>query len=331
MIVTLTSLEQNSSGGLVPGRISIKFMDKNQFDYNYGFGSSLYGCYDCTVNNKMTFIATSFGGFFDNLPIESNSESGVGMVGNTWLGNVLGSRILTINFNNVFSRSENKDISPNEFLTMLMSQPTSLVEVGVKLSEEDTDYKLVCHFFGDTSLESGTIALESALPNSGAFWNGGIVTNWYNIYEESPTIPFKLPQYLLENYFYPFTKNIISSASQALYFEASGETNGSFSKVRIKLNSDVELFYNGDAILRELIIDSVEEKITNELNEDVSEFLEIVKGESKFLYLKSGINALEVIFDEEFEFSKLPNLPTDTRILYRYEKLVNSLGGVLNC
>jgi hypothetical protein len=330
MIVTLTSLEQ-VNGDLVPGNISIKFMDKNQFDYEFGFEKSLYACYECTVNEEMTFIATGFGGFFDNLPIESNSESGIGMVGNTWLGNVLGSRILTINFSNVFSRTKNNDISPNEFLTMLMSQPTSLVEVSVQLSEEDVSYKLICHFFSDTSLETGTLALESASPNSGAFWDGGFISSSYKIFEERKTIPINLPQILVDKNWYPLKKNIISSATQSFYFEASGDFNGSFSKVRIKMNNDVEVFYNGSSIIRKLIIDAEKELIINQDGQDVSEFLEIIKGENKFLYLKPGINSLEIIFDEKSDINLLPNLPTNTQVLYKYKNLVNSLGGIINC
>ena len=299
----------------------ITFFDYNDYMSLFGYKKLLNECYDCSVNDNYTFVASKFGGFFDNLPITSYSEVGVGEVGNTFVGNYFGSRILTINFKNSIVGNE---ISPNQILSVF----TGISENLVMEVTTDRTYTLICHFTNDTSIENGVLVLESSFVNGGSYWSAGNKIDFNYFYDTKSYIPKSMPQILLNPDWYPYKKQIIAQAIFPINLEIGGSKFGTWQKLRIKSDNN-ELFFDPPIKYTKIVIDSINSTITDGNGNDLSQYITIISGNFIYFYSKVGINNFEIIVDENT--SSLITLPTDMYAKFTYEELYASIGGSLTC
>lgn len=321
MIIKLNMLDEN----LQETEAEFIFKDSEQFVRNHGY-QNFANCYPCFVNGTWVFHMTGISGIFNNLPLESYSEVGVGDIGNNWRGNYAGSKIITINFDNVFQQSG--QISPNELLDTYVNYGGQYVLLSVDVN--DKFYSLICHFTADTNTESNVLALESAFSGSGAFWNGGETETEFYIWELIPAIPLNVPFIVNENTRYPVDENIFFAAIQPIRLEVSGSKNGDWKSVRFSLNG-TEIYYEKEDN-NKLIIDSENETITDENGNDISANVQLINGSTKLIFSKPGINKIKIIINENYEdIEKFENLATDTLVLLKYDDLKNSLGVKSEC
>lgn len=302
-----------------------KFYFKNDFQFFSDHPQYLKSqhCYDCFTNGALTFRA-SFGGFWDNLPTTRNSTVGVGDVGSSFLGNYVGTRILTINFMNTFTTSTKDGMSPNDLLDAFINNPSQIVRVTV-----NEKYYIDCSFNDSTSTEGNVIILASAFPNIGSFWNGGETIYEDYIWEMSPFTEIPINERYTSNDWYPYIKEIYSTTKQPLYLKTGGEFNGHWSKVRIELNGQILEYIKNKG--QYIIFDTFNRIIINELGDNLLQEVDLISGSTKLLYLKPGKNVLKITFDGQTDIHKLEYLPTDQIVYLQYNDLRNSIPEEIKC
>lgn len=309
--------------------LKVKFLDEYSFKNIYESKELEYRDYEAIVQTQLSFSAY-FTNFFNNLPIESVSEEGVGQIGNNFRGNKVGSRIVEINFKNVFTASDN-GYSPNQIVSTLVNDPTEVIDMYVSTDEENI-YSMKCHATDDTSTEEGILILESAYPNDGSFWNGGIKKETEYFLEQYPLIPKELPQIMLKNDWYPLKKDILVETDIPLNISFGGEIHGEWQKINIKTNRGIEFSYDNKAPFKGTIFINYEDRtILNQDGEDVSGNITMINGQYPFIILYSGINSFEVTVDDYLKPEDLYLLPTDMNINFEYLKLVSSIGMEESC
>lgn len=305
MIVRLNMLDSN----LEETANNFVFKDARQFLNDHEYKHFISMCYGCFVNTNLIFHASLFGGFNTNLPLTPYTTVGVGESGSLWDGNYAGPKLLTINFDNVYEyKKDEAPFSPNELLATFVSTPNQYVKVGVM--QEDKEYEMICYFTGDSVTENGTLALSSAFPNEGAYWDGGTSVNTWYFWQERPTTPRNLPSVLLANDWYPFKKEIVSVVEQRVYLKIGGSLHGTWQSLDIKFNNQ-ELTYTKSEDHDYIIFDSANEVITTENGLDISGEVQIVSGDSKLINTIVGINQLTITVDGITDIDNITYLPTD--------------------
>lgn len=289
-------------------QIKATFIEKTDFIFNYGFENTLYANYANFVNQNKIFICKNLYGFRDNLILETNSINGQMENGTSFKSSRFTSKVIGFEFDNVFHRSINYLISPNNYLNSIIStnNDTFLVEVyaggGLYFHNE---------FFitENTSTENQTFQLETSNSSNGVFWktlSEPLTLNWFGGFEENDGfVEGQFPKVLKRDN-YPFQNSLILPVSCFPKIIIGTEKNfGNWENLRIRnVTNSSELIVKNENNDKMLIFDFFNRTCENQ--DGISRPNELLDQQ---FYLEKGTNNLD------FSIGNFLNLVVDSKYL----------------
>lgn len=313
MLIKIT----NENNGL-----SFDFMDNSDYAKLYGQDKTLLSCYDKFVNQSNSFIMLSSSGFFNNPIVTPFAIRGVNEDGINFKANSFSSKVITINFKNVFVNINNPlGFSPNNLLNSLLLNKNDILKVEVFTSLTFSNTFFVTE---ETETEQGLIVLESAMGGENIYWKGdlGIVKkNFFSLFNSY--ITKNLPQILLNKKKYPFVFPIISQVSTSVKFKIGGsKTTGKWESIKVENTQTGKSFtYSNDSNAEYVIVNSENLTVTDEFGNDTS-----FNFSGDFIFLDGGSNFIKWTVNDNENYEETSKyLPLNFSLEAEYTKYYSSI------
>lgn len=131
----------------------------NLLPHNYGLHIN---------DNDYIYILNNHSGFTDNNGISNFFKNGIGENGEVFKTNNFANKLLNINFIPSFEKTENKKVSPQNFLNSVLQNKNDTLTLNVYTNQGEFTMEVVPT--EETSTENGAIQWTSAYDNDGIYW-----------------------------------------------------------------------------------------------------------------------------------------------------------------
>ena len=303
--------------------MSVEFYTHTDFKNYFGYRTKEKRVnYDSFVNETFIFKMSNPAGFFDSPPFNPYSERGSKENGINWRSTYFGAKTVSWNFTNVYSVSNDMEVSPANYLTSLLVEDLETLRLEVY-----TDEMVYQDFFvtDNTSLESGVIELATARGDD-IFWYGAPYTKtmyFFDFYKNNGYISKIMPQVLLSEQDYPFNFTVFTSQSGIKpTFSIGGNNTGTWDKIEVTNTTTGDIFiYSNVNNDDKIIIDCANETVknttgTNRIANFSGDFFTLLNGNSDMVWKVNNATDYQTVSEY---------LPLDFRITVEYAKSISSI------
>lgn len=148
----------------------VYFADMQHWEYlGNPYCSLLPHNYGLRINdNDYVYILNNHSGFTDNNGITNFFKNGIAENGEVFKTNNFGNKLLNINYIPSFEKTENKKVSPQNYINSVLQNKNEALTLNVYTNQGEYTMEVVCT--EETSTESGAVQWKSANDGDGIYW-----------------------------------------------------------------------------------------------------------------------------------------------------------------